>query len=171
MTCWKSFCWERRAQARPIDKQDFRPGLDFRLSMVLSVISRDNATGRSTTRGGQPQTSNQTRGRAPFGSLSTGRVSFFHGFGDIGGVQVGAKGIGLGVWSYTSITDKGQQVKNDVIVCGCDRNEPTSKFRYMRLAACSGHRGMDLAFVSAFSRDLALELCTTPSEHLEAFLV
>ena len=78
----------------------------------------------------------------------------------------------MGVWSYTSIADKGQQeVQIDVIVCGCDRNEPTSKFRYMRLAACSGHRGMDLAFASTFSRDLVPELGSASSEPLGAFLV
>ena len=75
------------------------------------------------------------------------------------------------MWSYTSIADKGQQVQNNVIVCGCDRNEPISKSRNMRLAACGGHRGMDLAFVSAFSRDLALELGSTSLEPLEVFLV
>ena len=127
--------------------------------MVWLIISRDNTAGRSTTCGGRPQTSNQTRGRAPFGS-STGRVSFFHGsfyvfllqfWRNWRSVRWSEEDWPWGVWSHTSITDKGQQeVQNNVIVCGCDRNEPISKFRYTRLAACSGHRGMDLAFVDTF---------------------
>ena len=146
----------------------FQTGIEFEVvnSSVGNLLRQHHGKIYNTRR--SAQASNQTRGRAPFGG-STGKILFFlvpflspsFSFGDIGGVQVGAKGIGLGVWSYTSITDKGQQVKNDVIVCGCDRNEPISGFRNMRLTACSSHRGMDLAFVSAFSRDLALELGST----------
>ena len=39
MMCWKSFCWQRRAQARPTNEQDFRSVVDERSSTILSISS------------------------------------------------------------------------------------------------------------------------------------
>ena len=38
-TCWKSFCWQRRAQAWPTNEQAFRSRVDVRLSTTLSISS------------------------------------------------------------------------------------------------------------------------------------
>ena len=158
----------------------FQTGIEFEVvnSSVGNLLRQHHGKIYNTRR--SAQASNQTRGRAPFGS-STGRVSFFYGSFSVFLLQFWRhwRSVGWseedrpwGVRSYTLITDKGQQeVQNDVIVCGCDRNGPISRPRNMRLAACSGHRGMDLAFASTFSRDLVLELGSASSEPLGAFLV
>lgn len=39
MMRWKSFCWQRRAQARPTNEQDFRSRVDERSSTILSISS------------------------------------------------------------------------------------------------------------------------------------